>query len=208
MEEREKFKKIAELEAFLFYHGEPASLKKIAKSLNIKEPDCEIIVKELAEDLNGNSRRGLVLTRIGNLIQLTTKSEFQNIGQKLIEEEFREELTPAALETLSITAYLGPTPRSVIDYIRGVNSSFILRNLLIRGLIEREQQAHKGNVYFYRPSFEFLKHMGLTKPEELPEYEKYRNILSRMSIEENTNTSYQSHPTSPAQFAENQNPTQ
>jgi chromosome segregation and condensation protein ScpB len=62
----------------------------------------------------------------------------------------------------------------MIDFIRGVNSSYILRNLLMRGLIERERSS---NTYNYKITFDFLKHLGLNSVNELPEYEKYKNIL-------------------------------
>ena len=103
---------------------------------------------------------------------------FKNISEKLAKEEFKEDLTPAALETLSVVAYLGPMPRSMIDYVRGVNSSFMLRNLLMRGLVERTLSEKRKNVYEYRVSFDFLKHMGIGTIGELPEYEKYKNILA------------------------------
>jgi len=63
-----------------------------------------------------------------------------------------------------------------IDNIRGVNSSYILRNLLIRGLIERDIDTRRANAFIYKISFDFLKKMGLSKIDELPEYEKYHNL--------------------------------
>ena len=57
--------------------------------------------------------------------------------KSFVKEELTEDLTPASLETLSIVAYLGPISRVRIEYLRGVNSSVILRSLMIRGLIER-----------------------------------------------------------------------
>jgi len=173
----DNLKKLAELEALLFVYGEPLPLKKIAKLLKIKESAAGELVKELETSLAGEGR-GLTLLKNGDRVQLVTKPEFQTVSETLIKEEFREELTPAALETLSIIAYLGPVPRSTIDYVRGVNSSFILRSLLMRGLVEREVSEEKKNVYEYRVSLEFLKHLGLGSREELPEFEKYRNILT------------------------------
>ena len=119
-----------------------------------------------------------MLVRHGDLFQLATKPDLAWLGQKLVQEEFKEELTPATLETLSIIAYLGPVARSTVDYIRGVNSSFILRALLVRGLVTRHFQEARKNTFEYKVSFNFLKHLGLGKIEELPEFEKYKNILT------------------------------
>ncbi len=173
----ENSKNLAELEALLFTYGEPIEIKKIAKLLKLKENAAADLVNELTANLAGETR-GLTLLKDGEKIQLATKPEFQEINEVLIKEEFREELTPAAQETLSVVAYLGPVPRSTIDYVRGVNSSFILRSLLVRGLIDREASENRKNVYEYRVSLEFLKHLGLNNKEELPEFEKYRNILT------------------------------
>lgn len=118
-----------------------------------------------------------MLNRINNQIQLATKPDFQKLGEKIIKEEIKENLTPATLETLSIVAYNGPIARSTIDYLRGVNSGYILRNLLVRGLIERYPDPQRPYVFLYNVSFDFLKHLGLAKQEELPEYQKYKDLV-------------------------------
>jgi segregation and condensation protein B len=80
------------------------------------------------------------------------------------------DLGKAGLETLTIILYKHPIKRSEIDYIRGVNSSFILRNLLIRGLIERlTEKEGLGRGYLYKPTLELLSHLGVSKIENLPE---------------------------------------
>ena len=180
MQESEK---ISAIEALLFFYGEPITLAKVAKVTGFAEKECSALLKTLEEKLALDAERGLMLLEDNGRFQLSTKPSLSWLTKKLIEGEFKEELTPAALETLSLIAYLGPVPRSTIDYVRGVNSSFILRNLLIRGLVDRELQAGKKNVYEYRASFDFLKHMGLGSVKELPEYEKYQGILKQFETE-------------------------
>lgn len=169
------------LEVLLFHYGEPVGVKKIMKILRLEKENCEKLIENLTEKLNGSEERGLMLLRKNDEVQLVTKPAFQDIAQELIQEEFKEELSPATVETLAIVAYLGPIPRAKIDYIRGVNSSFTLRNLLVRGLIERNL-SEKGNTYSYGVSFDFLKHMGLTKIDELPEYSKYKDFIENLEI--------------------------
>lgn len=170
--------KLAALEALFFYYGEPLDLKKIVRTLEIKEEECKNLLGELSAKLEADEKSGLTILENGGSFQLVTKPGIAWLGKKLLQEEFKEELTPAALETLSIVAYLGPVPRSTIDYVRGVNSSFILRALLVRGLVDRGLQPGRKNTFEYRISFDCLKHLGLKKIEDLPEYEKYKNILS------------------------------
>jgi len=179
--------KIAELEALLFYYGEPIAIKKIAKILNRSQTECEALLNAFETILKNDSSRACLILRNGEEVQLVTKPTFKNLAEKLLLEEFREELTPASLETLAIVAYLGPISRAAVDYIRGVNSSFTLRNLLMRGLIEKETETTKSNAYHYRVTFDFLKHMGLTKIQELPEYDKVRGVLEKLGQSESIN---------------------
>ncbi len=181
-----KEEKTAAVQALLFYYGEPIAVGKAAKLLGMKEEECASVVEALSAKLNDDPSSGFVLLRNGDEIELATKPSLAWIFKKLIEEEFKEELTPAALETISIVAYLGPVTRAVIDYVRGVNSTFILRNLLIRGLVSRNLAAGKKNVFEYRVSFDFLKHMGVARVEDLPEYQKYKNILQKFEHFEGT----------------------
>ena len=164
---------LAAIEAVLFAYGEPIQIKKIFKLLNAGEEE----IKEALERLNqrySEENRGLKLIFADEKVQLTTKPEFSPLLENFAKEEFKEDLTPAALETLSIIAYFGPISKAKIDYFRGVNSAFILRNLLMRGLIDRSEKS-KEEGYAYSLSFDALKHLGISKIEELPEYEKYKN---------------------------------
>lgn len=166
----------AKLEALLFYYGEPITAQKAARLLGVSEEEFGKLVQELKETLKNDPNRGLTLIVNGDEIQLVTKPEVQEIEKKIITEEFREELSPASLETLSLIAYLGPITRPSIDFIRGVNSSFTVRNLLIRGLVER--RSGKGHAYLYHASSNFLSHLGASSTQELPEYDTYRKIFA------------------------------
>jgi len=180
-----QYNKTAALEAVLFTYGEPISIKEIAKRLNLDEKECYQLLEDYSFDLNNDSKRGLILIWNNNSVQLATKPVFQSLIQDFIKEEFRETLTPAALETLAIVAYLGPVSRPIIDQIRGVNSSFILRNLLVRGLVERViKPEYSSNVYYYDLSNESLKHFGIAKKEELPDYQNYKDILNKFTVEQ------------------------
>ncbi len=176
-----KLSKQAALEALLFQYGEPITVERIARVISISVKACERLLEEYGNALNEKDERGLMLVRKRNKAQLVTKPELEDINQRIAREEFRQELTPAALEVLTIVAYLGPITRSTVDYIRGINSSFTLRNLLMRGLIEREK---KGNAYTYQITFDFLKHLGLHSINDLPEYEQYNTLLEQFDIQE------------------------
>jgi segregation and condensation protein B len=94
---------------------------------------------------------------------------------------------------LSIISYAGPITRADIEYIRGVNSSFTVRSLLMRGLIEREVDPKRANAYIYSASFDLLRHLGLSNNEDLPEYQKYKDLVAHLhkSLQEKNNQSQQ-----------------
>ena len=163
---------IAKVEAVLFVHGEPLKVKRLASLTGASEAQVEKALEDLKNSLN-DENRGLDLMKSKDEVQLVTAAELTNIVEKLTKEELDTKLTPAALETLSIIAYLGPCTRALIDFIRGVNSAFMLRSLMVRGLVERKEDKQKTGGYIYQITFDFLKHMGVSSPEELPEYEKY-----------------------------------
>ncbi|MDP2703623.1 MAG: SMC-Scp complex subunit ScpB [bacterium] len=176
--------KIAQLEALLFYHGEAVTFKRIASVLKTTEKEAEELVLEYEKELRGRERGGFALLLDKEKVQLVTKSELHSIFEKLAQEDLQEELTPASLETLAIIAYLGPLSRPEIDYVRGVNSSFMLRNLFLRGLVERKKGVKKGGAFAYSTSFDFLKHIGLEDVSKLPEYERYHSVLEKMRRQE------------------------
>ncbi|MBI2024558.1 MAG: SMC-Scp complex subunit ScpB [Candidatus Harrisonbacteria bacterium] len=181
----------AKLEAFLFIYGEPLEIKKIAKLLKTSEEEIRKTIKSLGEELT-NEQRGLFLTEHENKVQLTTKPDFSKLLEDVVKEEVHENLTPAALETLSIIAYAGPLSRAEIEYIRGVNSNFTLRNLLIRGLINRNPDPKRGNVYLYQSSVDLLRHLGITKSEDLPEFERFQKLIEKLRNPENQNAGNES----------------
>ncbi len=163
------------IEAILFWKGEPISLKRLAEITKKEEGEvCEALAL-LEEKLSG---RGIVLMRKENEVMLGTNKETSPLIEALIKEELHKDLGRAGLETLSVVLYLGPVLRSEIDYIRGVNSSFIMRNLLIRGLIERTENPKDKRSFVYKPTFELLSYLGLSKVEDLPEYESFRRELA------------------------------
>jgi segregation and condensation protein B len=165
----------AAVEAILFVYGEPMETKKIARLLKTDEANVKEALKNLEQEFS-NESRGLKLVFSGDKVQLATKPDFASFLEDFVKEEFKENLTPASLETLSLIIYLGPISRPQIDYYRGVNSSFILRSLLIRGLIDRHPDPKRANIFLYEASFDLLKYLGLSKAEDLPEYEKFKQM--------------------------------
>lgn len=172
-------------EAMLFSHGDPISAKKLAVAALVSEAEAKGALAELSRELED---RGIVLIEKDGEWQLGTNPKFAAEIETLMKREFSEELSRAALEVLAIIAYKGPITRVEIEYVRGVNSSFSIRNLLLRGLVERNEHPHDARTWLYRVSFDFLKYLGLTRIEDLPQFSELHK--SRIEIlEEGRKTS-------------------
>jgi chromosome segregation and condensation protein ScpB len=128
-------------------------------------------LKKLEVDLSG---RGIVLMFKEDEVTLATSKDVSELIEKLTKEELVRDLGKAGLETLSIIIYQGPLSRAEIDYVRGVQSNFIVRNLMIRGLIEKVPNPKDQRSFLYKPTFEMLSFMGLTKIEDAPSYTEAR----------------------------------
>lgn len=155
------------IESLLFVHGEPIPVNRLALLAKAGQKDVEAALAELDERLKG---RGIVLLKNNGEYQLGSHPENAPHVENLVQEEFSGELTKQALETLSIIAYRGPIAKAEIDYLRGVNTGFMLRNLSLRGLIERVENKKDGRSHRYQASFDFLKNLGVTSLDELPDY--------------------------------------
>lgn len=159
------------IESILFIYGEPLALEKIAKIVKSEEEEIKRALAELKKDYQ---KSGLAILEKDGSYQLGSNPENTQYIKELVKNEFSEELSRAAVETMAIIAYKGPLTRLEIEYIRGVNSSFIIRNLLMRGLVERMENPKDARSYLYKVGFDFLKHLGVMRLEDLPRYQEFK----------------------------------
>ena len=155
----------AQIETLLFYFAKEISIKELAKMLNVSTRDIKKSVKEMTTEYSG---RGLRVVTNGRAVSLVTPPEMSAVLESLTEQEKQKALSKSALETLSIVCYKAPVGRADIDYIRGVNSTYALRNLLTRGLIEKVKD---GSAVHYQPTTDALKFLGLEQQSDLPDFE-------------------------------------
>lgn len=158
----------AKIEALLFYKGEPVSFKEIGKAFDVSEEEVKSSLEALAKNLED---RGVTLVMNEKEVALGTSPSLTSFFEELRKEELNKELSRASLETLSIVLYKEKVSRADIDYIRGVNSGFILRNLQIRGLVDKILDPKDSRISLYTPSLELLSHLGVSKVSDLPDYE-------------------------------------
>lgn len=160
----------SKLESLLFISSQPLSYQRLAALLEAEEEVIRQEVLGLLEEYKSQNR-GFQIIQNGKKVEMATSPENCELAQKFLKEELSGELTPAGLETLAIIAYRGPVVKTELEQIRGVNCSLILRNLMIKGLIEEERDEKIMSIK-YRISLDFMRYLGINKADELPDYKR------------------------------------
>ena len=137
------------LEGLLFIGGdEGVTIDKVKEVLEIDDEKLNYLINNLKESYE-SADRGICLDIDSDL------------------------LSTAALETLAIIAYNQPMVRSQVDEVRGVDSSYNIRRLVLKGLIEEKGRSElPGRPILYGTTDKFLSHFGLSNLSELPKIEE------------------------------------
>lgn len=157
------------LESILFTASRPIKAKELAKILEMEEAQVKQILEDLVE---AKKDAAIVLLGSQEGYQLATNSKYSTQVKNFLNAELREKLTDATVEVLAIIAYRQPISKAEIEAIRGVNSQYSIRHLLMRGMIEKVVNPQDARSVMYQTTTEFLMHMGLSSSKELPEFEK------------------------------------
>ena len=165
--DKNKLKSI--IESLLFVSGEPVKFSKLSKVIGLEESEVKSAIEDLARSYVENGS-GLMILSKEDEIQMVSSNENAEFVEQLVKNELEGPLSSAALEVLSIIAYRGPVSKPEIEAIRGVNCSYTLRNLTVRGLIERKSNPKDSRGYLYSASFDLLKKLGIGNVKDLPEY--------------------------------------
>ncbi len=160
------------LEALLFSEGGSLTRTKVTKILGCTDEECAQAIQTLAARLT----HGITLLQTETEVALAIAPTTAHVIDEVYAGD-KAEIGDAGLEVLAILLYSGPSTRATIDYIRGVNSSFSVRALLTRGLIERAHNPGDSREYLYRPTVQLTAHLGARSSQELPEYASIRAEL-------------------------------
>jgi segregation and condensation protein B len=162
----------SEIESLLFVSSRPLSAKRLAEATGHSKKEVEEGLAALAAEYDAREASGVILLRNGDEVQLATAPDQAEMVKTFLKDESFGELTRPALETLTIVGYRGPLTKAELEQIRGVNCSLILRNLLIRGLVETEggKSDDPSAPASYRVTFDFLRYLGIRQMSELPDY--------------------------------------
>lgn len=164
----------SQIEAVLFYKTEPCEKSELSLFLRVSIEEILNAVEVLKNRLqNGGTRLVISDTKV----QLVTAPEHSALIEEIKKEELSADIGKAGAETLAIILYRGPLSRAEVDRIRGVNSTFIIRNLLVRGLVERRDHPTDSRSFLYAVTPDLLAHLGVSTREELPDFSTIMNSI-------------------------------
>lgn len=175
-----------QIEGLLFYKVDPIEKKQLMEFFAVDADTLTAALEALHLRLSSGGTRLLITD---TSVQLVTAPELSEMIELLQRNELKKDIGKAGAETLSIILYKGPISRIEIDSIRGVNSNFVLRNLLVRGLVEKRQHPRDQRTSLYAITPELLAHLGVTQREELPQFEEIMNELDTYERERQQTTS-------------------
>ncbi len=158
----------AALEAVLFTMGQAVPLASLARSVEQDQEKTEKLLHEMM-DRYEEEDRGIRLLELSGSFQLCTKKEYYDTLIRVASEPKKQELSEAALETLSIIAYKQPVTKAEIQRIRGVASDHAVNRLVEFGLVcEVGRLDAPGRPILFATTEEFLRRFGVGSLEELP----------------------------------------
>lgn len=129
-------------------------------------------VREVLEELAASyvrEERGFCLREVAGGWRYFSHPDEAPYVEHFVRTEQTPRISAAALETLAIVAYRQPVSRAQLSAIRGVNCEGVLRNLIVRGLVEEVgRDSGPGQAVLYGTTVKFLEQMGMNDLKELP----------------------------------------
>lgn len=167
--------KVAVIESVIFMYGEAVKFSRLAEILEIDEGEISDLVKELKVIYDNRESQGLNIIFDEKSVQMVTHSDCAEVIDNFVKGELNKPLSQAALEVLAVVAYRGSISKVDIEAIRGVNCSFTLRNLSMRGLIKKVVDDSDARTHLFKVTFKFLRILGVENEKDLPDYDELFN---------------------------------
>jgi len=172
------------IEALIFASPDPLPWEKISAIIQESEEELELdepTVTRIVDQINRRYEENDLSFRIkeaGGGYTFATQPRFHPWLSIYQHENAYRKLSQPATETLAIVAYRQPITKPEVDSIRGVDSGYILRQLLEKMLVKVSgRAASPGKPLLYKTTTHFLKHFGINSVDELPKPREIDEIL-------------------------------
>jgi segregation and condensation protein B len=156
------------LEALLVVASTPLGVAELAVAADDDDARVESALELLSERYR-EGRSGIVLEHVAGGYAFRASREEASACARLVERPVERGLSPAALETLAVAAYLGPVSRPEVARLRGVAADTVVAGLVERGLLtEAGREPGVGGAVRYRTTELFERIFGLESLSALP----------------------------------------
>jgi segregation and condensation protein B len=153
------------IEALLFVASESLSIERLAKLTRASHVDVARTLAKIQADFG---ERGIVVREIAGGYRFASSPAARDVVEAYLLPP-KTNLSPAAMETLAIVAYMQPVTKGEIEGVRGVNVDSVVSTLLDRRFIaEAGRRDTPGRPMTYKTTPEFLESFGLRSLGELP----------------------------------------
>jgi segregation and condensation protein B len=165
-------KETALVEAVLYMETSPVSAETIGKITGLPENAVSSALSEIGARCKAESS-GIELLETTAGFLFSPKQEHWDVLREHYGKKNHLKLSKAAVETLTIIAYMQPVTRAEIEQIRGVSADNMIRLLLERSLIrEAGKKDAPGKPVQYATTKEFLDLFHLASIADLPHLEE------------------------------------
>lgn len=159
------------IEALLFLSPEPLALDVLADLAEVDSAAAAAAIDELVD--RHSETAGLEIVAIAGGFAMRTRADLEEVCDRLRQRPPEDRLSPAALETLAVVAYLEPVSRPDIGRLRGVSVDSTVANLVDRGLLEEAGRVAATGAMRYRTTKAFQERFGLRDGGDLPPIERF-----------------------------------
>jgi segregation and condensation protein B len=166
------------IEAILFMVDKPMSMDRIRDLIG---QDFELNLYQEAMsalmDRYQSTAHGIEIVQVANGYQFRTKAGRAALAKKLAKVQ-TQRLSSGAMESLAIIAYRQPILKDDIDKIRGVDSSYFIRQLLDKKLIHISGRSELvGRPLLYSTTDEFLSLFNLKDLSAMPSLREIEQMI-------------------------------
>ncbi|MCC6832241.1 MAG: SMC-Scp complex subunit ScpB [Thermoleophilia bacterium] len=160
-----------QIEALLFISPEPLPVARLSELTGEDAEPVRRALVELAERHGPGA--ALEIAEVAGGFALRVRADLGEVCDRLRARPPEDRLSPAALETLAVVAYMEPISRPEIGRMRGVSADATVAGLLERGLLEEAGRPGEGGAMRYRTTRAFQERFGLRGPEDLPQLDRF-----------------------------------
>lgn len=151
-----------QIEALMFVSPDPLPLVRLCEVTEASPADVQRALAAIGE--RHDAEAALELVEIAGGFALRVRADLGAVVDRLRARPPEERLSPAALETLAVIAYLEPVSRPEIGRLRGVSADATVAGLLERGLLEEAGRPESGGAMRFRTTRAFQERFGLRGP--------------------------------------------